>query len=250
MSTDEHTTLAHGLMERPQSVRNKILAFLTEQRQAKEIANHIGRSASSTAGHLAAMGRSGLVVRTAYACYQRSDLVPADSRPTKITQGLLERPQPVRDMILAFLTQKRQAKEIADYIGRPVPNATGHLAAMARRGLVVRTAYGCYQRSDLVPTDSRPAKITRPTPMRDLVRSCLNQCRHSSVVADLTGQSHQNVRSVLEQLVKSGLAISLGRGVYGPPSGDYCPRHDGRRSVRAARVDAGAGSNPESSCTA
>jgi len=60
------------------------------------------------------------------------------------------RPQPIRDAILAFLTEPRSARAIADHIGRPVPTATGHLAAMRRRGLVLRLGFAAYARADYV----------------------------------------------------------------------------------------------------
>lgn len=58
------------------------------------------------------------------------------------------RPQPIRDAILAFLTEPRSARAIAAHIGRPVPTATGHLAAMRRKGLVRRLGYAAYARAD------------------------------------------------------------------------------------------------------
>lgn len=60
------------------------------------------------------------------------------------------RPQPIRDAILAFLSEPRSARAIADHIGRPVPTATGHLAAMRRRGLVLRLGFAAYARADYV----------------------------------------------------------------------------------------------------
>lgn len=54
------------------------------------------------------------------------------------------RPQPIRDAILLFLSEPRSARAVADHIGRPVPTATGHLAAMRRRKLVQRLGYNAY----------------------------------------------------------------------------------------------------------
>ncbi|WP_338929237.1 hypothetical protein WDZ11_22370 (plasmid) [Roseomonas mucosa] len=65
------------------------------------------------------------------------------------------RPQPVRDAILACLAEPRQAMEIAQAIGRTVPNVTGHLGAMLRLGLVERIGYGRYA------VASCPARQTR-----------------------------------------------------------------------------------------
>ncbi len=46
---------------------------------------------------------------------------------------------------------------MAAHIGRPVSNATGHLAAMRRRGLAVRTGHGRYERAKPL---SDPARQT------------------------------------------------------------------------------------------
>lgn len=59
------------------------------------------------------------------------------------------RPQPIRDAIIALLSGPepspvRSASEVAAHIGRSVPIATGHLAAMRRRGLVLRLGYSAY----------------------------------------------------------------------------------------------------------
>jgi len=67
------------------------------------------------------------------------------------------RPQLIHDAILAFLGEPRQAREVAAHIGRPVSNATGHLAAMRRRGLVVRTGHGRYERAEPLPGPVRQA---------------------------------------------------------------------------------------------
>lgn len=65
----------------------------------------------------------------------------------RIAEGLgpvANRPSPIRDKILAFLATPRSASAIAAHIQRPVPTATGHLAAMRRRGLVRRIGWATY----------------------------------------------------------------------------------------------------------
>ena len=54
----------------------------------------------------------------------------------------------IRDKILAFLSEPRSASAIARHIDRPVPTATGHLAALRRRGLVLRLGFAAYARAD------------------------------------------------------------------------------------------------------
>ncbi len=62
--------------------------------------------------------------------------------------SFLWRPQPIRNAILAYLSEPRSAQAVARHINRPVPTATGHLAAMRRLGLVVRLGYAAYARAD------------------------------------------------------------------------------------------------------
>jgi len=73
----------------------------------------------------------------------------------------LQRPQPIRNAILAYLSEPRSAQAIARHINRPVPTATGHLAAMRRLGLVVRLGYAAYARADYAgppcPSTGSPA---------------------------------------------------------------------------------------------
>lgn len=73
--------------------------------------------------------------------------------------SLHRRPQPIRDMILAFLSEPRSARSIAAHIARPVPTATGHLAAMQRRGLVRRIGYAAYA---LAAYEGPPIAFKRP----------------------------------------------------------------------------------------
>jgi hypothetical protein len=57
---------------------------------------------------------------------------------------LVARASPIRDMIGEFLSVPRAAREVAEYIDRPVPVATGHLAAMCRLGLAQRIGQNVY----------------------------------------------------------------------------------------------------------
>ena len=143
--------------------------------------------------------------------------------------------QPVRASILAFLTQERQAREAANHFKRPVANATGHLTAMARLGLVVRTVYGRYQRSDLAPHDRRPANITRPSPIQDAVQARLDRPMRHSDIAELIGRSHKSVYSALQSPAESGLAVFLGNGMFTPSAGDHRPKQK-RAAFRLRRA--------------
>lgn len=194
-------------------LQRELVAALATPRRMVSLAASFGVTFQTMRFRVKRCMSAGLVVRVGYGRYAA---VPA---PDMATYGAaaFKRSQPVRDAILAFLTQERQAKEIADHIGRPVPNATGHLAAMGRCGLVARTAYGRYQRTDIMSDGGWPAKIVRPAPMKDAVLGCLDRPLHYSVVASRIGRPYDRVHAALHWLVASGHAVSRGRGVFAPP---------------------------------
>ncbi len=136
-----------------------ILAFLAVPRRICEVARHTGAPRGTVRGQLDALvcagqaariGR-GLTVATGQPCVMPN--VPA----APLSAPRRWRPQPIRDAILAFLGEPRQAREVEAHIGRSVSNATGHLSAMRRRGLVVRTGHGRYERAETLPDPARQA---------------------------------------------------------------------------------------------
>ena len=139
---------------RPQPIRDAVLAFLGEPRQAVDVAAHIGRSLSCTTSHLAAMRRLGLLVRIAHGRYQRADPLPELARPAAVFV-----PSPVRQAILACLSEPRRLKEVAADIGRSASATNFHLDELRRRGLVARTGRGRYQRIAATPARAPTAVI-------------------------------------------------------------------------------------------
>ncbi|MGI4795889.1 MAG: hypothetical protein ACRYG8_17850 [Janthinobacterium lividum] len=116
---------------RPQPVRDQILAFLTEPRQAFEVAAHTGRRTATITGHMRAMLKLNLVVRVGYGRYARPEfgyLLPS--------MDALVRQHPVCEKILALLEEPRNATEIAAQLQRPVSLVRDRLRAMQTRGLV------------------------------------------------------------------------------------------------------------------
>ncbi len=126
-----------------------ILAFLAAPRRIGEVVRHTGAPRGTVRSRVDALictGQAarispGLYVATGRPCAERC--VPAAPAAAPCSG----RPQPIRDAILAFLGEPRQAQDVAAHIGRPVSTATGHLAAMRRRGLVLRIAPGRYERA-------------------------------------------------------------------------------------------------------
>lgn len=119
------------------------------------------------------------------------------------------RPQPIRDAILTYLADEpRQALAVAAHIARPVATATGHLAAMRRRGLVVRVGWGVYARADRWTAPPPPGSIARGNPVRECVLACLDRedARSLDAIARLAGRSASTVLLHLRTLVRAGLA--------------------------------------------
>ena len=125
--------------------------------------------------------------------------------------GSYVRPQPIRDAILAFLSEPRQAWEMAAHIGRSVPNATGHLAAMCRRSLALRVGYGRYAR--MGPS-------------------------HYSEIALAAGRPVNSTLNTLRILVRSGLAVRCRKGVFAAPAASSLVPDRSGRAVCATRGDA------------
>jgi DNA-binding IclR family transcriptional regulator len=118
-------------------VRNAVQASLTQPRRPAEVSRLLGITPRTARSCLHDLVRKGVAVRVGYGLYGMPDaalpLVPA-------------RPQPVRDAILACLSQPRRVMEVAACIGRPGSTTTGHLGAMKRLGLVVQVERGVYAR--------------------------------------------------------------------------------------------------------
>lgn len=66
----------------------------------------------------------------------------------------------VGDAILSFLSEPRQAGEIAGHVGRSISNVTGHLRALQASGEVVRLGWGRYARAGTPALP--PANLRRP----------------------------------------------------------------------------------------
>ncbi len=131
-----------------------ILAFLAAPRRIGEIVRHTGVPRGTVRSRVDALICTGQAARISQGLYVATGrpcaepCVPAAPAAAPCSG----RPQPIRDAILAFLGEPRRAQDVAAHIGRPVSTATGHLAAMRRRGLVLRIAPGRYERAVVAGT--------------------------------------------------------------------------------------------------
>ena len=110
------------------------------------------------------------------------------------------RKQPIRDAIMAYLTEARSAKQIAEHIERKVSIATGHLRAMGIRGLVVRVGWGQYIRSDRCDVPPDPTTITRANSTMSLVQRHVAEAESLEHLQTLTGRSAIRVLQAVQRL--------------------------------------------------
>lgn len=134
------------------AVRERLAAFLAVPRALWEVGGHLRLSVRRASRLLAMAVGLGLVAQPRRGIYVRADRLDTLRGPVAAAGG----PRPrrgggggdrgglVRDRILAFLSEPRSAGDVARHIGRTVPIATGHLAAMRRRSLVRRIGYAAY----------------------------------------------------------------------------------------------------------
>lgn len=93
-------------------------------------------------------------------------------RPSSLDKGLARLKH--AGAVVAIGGSRCQAVDVAAHIGRPVSTATAHLAAMRRRGLVLRITSGRYERADPIPC--RAAAVAAGGPATACAGSVLPRC--------------------------------------------------------------------------
>ena len=180
---------AQAKLDAPARLGRMILAFLAAPRRIGEVARHTGAPQGTVRSRVAALVCTGQAAKAGPGLYVATGtpcVVPAV--PTAPASAPCSwRRQPIRDAILAFLDEPRQAQDVAAHIGRPVSTAAGHLAAMRRSGLVVRIAHGRYERTEPMPDqapDRHGSRVALP------VRAAL--------AAAWAGSGHEDAEAVQE----------------------------------------------------
>ena len=133
--------------------------------------------------------------------------VHSDRVSSRSTSSGTTRKQPIRDAIMAYLTEARSAKQIAEHIERKVSIATGHLRAMRLRGLVVRVGWGQYVRTDRCEAPPDPTTITRANSTRELVLLHAPAASSLEHLKQLTGRSSVRLTQSVERLRAAGYPI-------------------------------------------
>jgi predicted transcriptional regulator len=219
---------------RVQALREAILVCLAEPRSIAEIARRTGCSARAARRHVEGLSELGVVVPAGRPGQPAGDAVSTswvrvasvDLAAACVVAGPPPRPAPIRDAILRFLTVPRSAAEVALHIERPVPTATGHLAAMRRLGLVKRVGRSAYAGASYegpaVDLESRRSLSDRG--VRRLLWGLLHQRSSILGLVCKTGAPADIIRAAIHDLWLSGVV-----------SGD---EQSGYRLTAAAEVSA------------
>jgi hypothetical protein len=112
-------------------------------------------------------------------------------------------------MIGVFLSEPRGAREVAEHINRPVPVATGHLAAMCRLGLAQRIGQNAYATAeyDGPPVQFPYKRTTNHNGLRRKIRPLLPKRIKSAGLWHKTGASIEDIRGALREMWLSGAVI-------------------------------------------
>ena len=126
---------------------SEIRVLLATPCRTATVATALGLTRPTAGRYLAELKQEGKVVRLDSGFYGLPGAQRHKGLSTKSPRAVRRR-QPIRDAILAYLTEPRRALDIAAHIERPIATATGHLAAMKRLGLVVSVRRGIYAQPD------------------------------------------------------------------------------------------------------
>ena len=195
--------------------------------RAAQVGSLCGLSRRKTASYLASLARRGRIRRVGYGLFAANDPaihpVPAQA---------LARPQPVRDQILAFLTEPRQAFEVAAHTGRRTATITGHMRAMVKLGLVERVGYGRYALAGPMPAPLPARALVRPHPVGEQVLGFLDEPRHVREIAAHLQRPMDKIREQLRAMQRRELVRCIRPQVFARISGDE--RHSAHTQEAAA----------------
>jgi hypothetical protein len=146
---------------------------------AATIAGRCGLSRVATAQRLFSLVKRGRIQQVGYGLFtvNRSEV----AHPVPV--HALARPQPVRGQILAFLTEPRQASEVAAHTGRRTATITGQMRAMLKLNLVERVGYGRYARTESGSAPPSAETFVRPHPTCEMILTLLDEPGHARELA-------------------------------------------------------------------
>ena len=119
----------------------------------------------------------------------------------------MARASPIRDKIGEFLKEPRAAREVAEHIDRPVPVATGHLAAMCRLGLAQRIGGNAYAAADYSGPPVEFKRSVAQNQVRRKLRPLLTMRSSLIGLRCKTGLPIGDIRETLRHMWLSGAVI-------------------------------------------
>jgi hypothetical protein len=117
-------------------------------------------------------------------------------------------------MIGEFLSVPRAAREVAVFIERPVPVATGHLAAMCRLGLAQRVGQNAYATADYNGPPVQFKSSSGRNPLRRKLTPLLSMRSSLIGLRCKTGAPINEIREVLRVMWLSGAVIGNDQNGY------------------------------------
>ena len=191
-------------------VRRVLAAVNHTPSDAAAIASRCGLSRVATAKRLSGLVKSGRIQRVGYGLFVISSSEPTRPVPTQAPA----RPQPVRDQILAFLSEPRQAFEVAAHTGRRTATITGHMRAMLKLNLVQRVGYGRYARTGSGSAPASAEKFVRPHPTCELILALLDEPRQAQELAAQLQRPVTLIRDRLRTMQLRGLVRCMHPQVF------------------------------------
>ncbi len=203
-------TVISGAVPGERMVRRVLAAVSCTPSSAADIASRCGLSRVASAHRLSSLVKSGRVQRVGYGLFSKNGPEATGPMPAQV----LARPQPVRDQILAFLTEPRQAFEVAAHTGRRTATITGHMRAMLKLNLVERVGYGRYARTGSGSAPPSAGTLVRPHPVCEQILAFLDQPRNAKDIAGHLQRPFALVRDRLRAMQARGLVRCIQPQVF------------------------------------
>ena len=191
-------------------VQRVLAAVSCTPSNAAQIASRCGLSRAATSQRLLSLVNNGRIQRVGYGLFTvNGPEAPQPTPPQAVT-----RPQPVRDQILAFLTEPRQAFEVAVHTGRRTATITGHMRAMLKLNVVERVGYGRYARAGTGAAPPSAQALARPHPLCEQILIFLDQPRNVKEIAAHLQRSIALVRDRLRAMAMRDLVSCIQPNVF------------------------------------
>ncbi len=199
----------------PSSVRDAIVAFVSQPRTADEVVCRYGLPPRETRAYLRWLIRNGDLKRVGLNVYAPRDY--AGPVPERRAVGRA-RHGAQREAIMAFVSRPRTIREIKAHLRPPGRNLSRHIREMARLGDLKRVAPGIYAPRDYAgpPPELWTIKRPRPGTQRAAIMRFVSQPRTIREVSEHLGYQVRTIGAQLVVLTRIGFLKRVAPGVYAP----------------------------------